>query len=167
MIFSAGFTSRSLIKFGVRPSSPAASAPAGSVQQRVARTGEPPSQKKGYEDGYINGYALGYFDGYEKADPKKIIIATVTAYCFCKKCCGDWSDGFYANGDTVGGKAIAADLSLFPFGTEINIPGYGIAEVKDCGSAIKGNKFDVYFNTHKEAEIWGVQILEVGIIEKD
>jgi len=84
----------------------------------------------------------------------------VTAYCPCEKCCGEWADGYFADGTPVGGLVVAAPKNI-PFGTKLDIPGYGIAVVRDRGGAIKGNKLDVYFDTHQEALNWGVQYLEV------
>ena len=88
----------------------------------------------------------------------------VTAYCPCELCCGRWSDGHFANGEKVRGLAIAAPKE-FPFGTLIDVPGYGIAEVKDRGGSIKGNKIDVYFDEHEVAKKWGVQELKCKIIK--
>lgn len=85
----------------------------------------------------------------------------VTAYCPCEKCCGRWADGHFADGSPVGGKAIAADTSIYPFGTTFNVPGYGVAVVKDRGGAIKGNRLDLYFSTHQAALNWGRQTIEV------
>jgi 3D (Asp-Asp-Asp) domain-containing protein len=47
----------------------------------------------------------------------------------------------------------------------IDIPDYGLAEVKDRGGAIKGTKLDVYFDTHQEALNWGKPDLMVKIYE--
>ena len=88
----------------------------------------------------------------------------VTAYCPCKKCCGKWSDGHFANGQEVSFPAIAAPPNI-PFGTRINVPGYGVAKVKDRGGAIKGNKLDVYFPDHEQAKAWGKQTLTVEILK--
>ena len=88
---------------------------------------------------------------------------TVTAYCSCKICCGKWSDGYFANGEKVGGLAVAAPREIL-FGTLIDVPGYGIAEVKDRGGSIKGNRIDVYFDEHETAKKWGVKELKCKII---
>ena len=84
----------------------------------------------------------------------------VTAYCHNECCCGEWADGFFANGEPVGGLAIAAPKSI-PFGTVLFIPGYGTATVKDRGGSMQGNRLDVYFPTHQEALDWGVQYLTI------
>ena len=86
----------------------------------------------------------------------------VTAYCGCEICCESYADGITASGYKLqnGSKVIAAPADI-PFGTKIYIPGYGLATVEDRGGSIKGNRLDVYFQTHKEALEWGKQILLV------
>jgi len=86
----------------------------------------------------------------------------VSAYCPCEKCCGIFADGITANGHKIkpGDRFVAASKDI-PFGTILNIPGYGKVPVWDRGGAIKGNRLDVYFDTHQEALNWGVKILEV------
>ena len=46
------------------------------------------------------------------------------------------------------------------------IPGYKnsqTVEVLDRGGAIRGNRLDVFFNSHQEALEWGVRHLDVKI----
>ena len=89
----------------------------------------------------------------------------VTAYCPCSKCCGKWSDGITASGHIIktGDKFVAAPPG-YSFGTMVEIPGYGKVPVLDRGGAIKGNKLDVYFDTHQEALVWGIKNLKVKIL---
>ena len=89
-------------------------------------------------------------------------IWRVTAYCPCKLCCGVHSDGITASGAKAEGKLIAAPRSI-PFGTWIDIKGYGMAEVLDRGGAIKGRRLDVFFPTHQKALNWGVQHIELVV----
>ena len=100
----------------------------------------------------------------------KTIEMEVTAYCPCKKCCGPLAQGITASGKRVSynnGKFVAADRSI-KFGTKLIIPGYAgtkPVEVTDRGGAIKGNKLDVYFDSHQEALNWGRQKLTVTVVE--
>jgi 3D (Asp-Asp-Asp) domain-containing protein len=104
------------------------------------------------------------------ADPNTvgwiIIKMDVSAYCPCETCCEQWADipvssgkRKTASGHTihVGDKFVAAPRN-YPFGTEMVIEGYAggkVVKVEDVGGAIKGNKLDLYFDTHNEALIWG------------
>ena len=60
------------------------------------------------------------------------------------------------------GKLIAAPPEI-PFGTWIDITGYGYAEVLDRGGVIKGRRLDLLFPTHQEALNWGVEYLEIRL----
>lgn len=93
--------------------------------------------------------------------------ANVSAYCPCSKCCGKYADGVTASGHKIkkGDKFCAAPKNI-PFGTILEIPGYGKVPVLDRGGVIKGNKIDVYFDTHKEALKWGRQYLTVKIYRR-
>lgn len=62
---------------------------------------------------------------------------------------------------------IAADPSIFPIGTLLYIPGYGYGVVADTGSAIKGYKIDLYFDTISQVyQEWGKRSVEVEIVYK-
>lgn len=86
----------------------------------------------------------------------------VTAYCRGSCCCGKWADGITASGEPAQGKLIAAPKEI-PFGTWIDVPGYGIAEVLDRGGSIKGHRLDLLFPTHQEALNWGVKYLRIKL----
>jgi 3D (Asp-Asp-Asp) domain-containing protein len=62
---------------------------------------------------------------------------------------------------------IAADPKVFPIGTLLWIPGYGYAIVADTGSAIKGNKIDLYYETKEQVyKEWGKKKVNVFVIRK-
>jgi 3D (Asp-Asp-Asp) domain-containing protein len=62
---------------------------------------------------------------------------------------------------------IAADPKVFPLGTILYIPGYGYGVVADTGSAIKGRRIDLYFNTVEEVyRLWGKKQVNVYVIHK-
>ena len=80
---------------------------------------------------------------------------TLTAYCGCSKCSS--GTGITASGRKVkANHTIAVDTRVIPFDTKVLIGDQEyIAE--DTGSAIKGNKIDIYFESHEEAEKFGVK----------
>ena len=94
----------------------------------------------------------------------------VSGYCACKSCCGKNAIGITASGKNVSannGKFVAAPRN-YKFGTKMIIPGYAgnvQVPVYDRGGAIKGNKLDLYFKTHKEALIWGRRYVDVIVID--
>ncbi len=113
--------------------------------------------------------------------PKEMTLK-MTAYCNCQKCCG-WRYNWYGRPVYDGGKAdgkakkvgitangsrarrgtIAADTSILPFGTIIEIPGYGMGRVEDRGGAIKGNHIDLWHSNHEAALKWGTQTKKVRV----
>ena len=81
-----------------------------------------------------------------------------TAYCACSKCCGK-SDGITASGTmATQGRTVAAPRT-YAFGTEIEIDG-NVYVVEDRGGAIKGNRIDIYFDSHSEANNYGRKTVE-------
>lgn len=89
---------------------------------------------------------------------------TLTGYCPCPICCGAYSNmtnPITASGTTAtAGRTIAADTSVFPFGTQLVINGQ-IYTVEDRGGAIRGNKIDIFFASHQEALVFGKKTASV------
>lgn len=86
----------------------------------------------------------------------------LTAYCNCEICCGKWSQyGLTASGTVPEeGRTIAVDKNVIALGETVWIDGTPyIAE--DTGSAIKGNRIDIYFDSHQTAREFGVQYKEI------
>ncbi|MEI6564783.1 MAG: 3D domain-containing protein [bacterium] len=105
-----------------------------------------------------------------------------TGYCPCGECCSwhrNWlfrpvyssgplkgkrkDVGITASGVKARHGTIAADISRYPFGTEMIIDGYGKGRVEDQGGAITGDHIDLYFPTHREAMDWGKRIKVVKV----
>ena len=61
---------------------------------------------------------------------------------------------------------IAVDPSVIPLGSKVYVDGYGYAIAADTGGAIKGNKIDIYVNSHAEALAWGVRYLPVSVVNQ-
>lgn len=105
--------------------------------------------------------------------PVEYVVIT-TGYCPCSECCG-WTRNWYGRpvyasgplkgepkviGQTASGTmarpgTIAADTTIFPFGTIMFIPGYGYGRVEDRGSDIKGYHIDLFYRTHSAAQAHG------------
>ena len=59
---------------------------------------------------------------------------------------------------------LAADTNYYPFGTRMQIPGYGSGVVEDRGSDIKGPaRLDVFFDSHRNACKWGRRSVSVQV----
>ena len=90
----------------------------------------------------------------------------ITAYCACEKCCDEWADGLTFT-ETVAKPehTISVDPSIIPLGSKVIIDGK-IYAAEDIGGAIKGNIIDMFFATHEETIVYGVQQHEVYLIEE-
>lgn len=79
-----------------------------------------------------------------------------TAYCTEKyeHICGTGT-GITASGAPVeAGVTVAADQSIFPYGTVLYIEDVGIRIVQDKGEGVQGNHIDVAVDTHENALVW-------------
>jgi RHS repeat-associated protein len=127
----------------------------------------------------LNTYTYCMNDPISCIDPDglcriRTVVAYVTAYCNCERCCGPNAEGITDSG-TPTHPGVAAtrpeDKGGLPFGTPIIIPGYGNAIVEDRG---RGSKkvpndcaiwIDVWFPSHEEARRWDRRKVEVTIVE--
>lgn len=98
------------------------------------------------------------------------VLFTVTAYCSCKICCGNYSPevtGREARTSTGAipqqGRTIAVDPMVIPYGTSVHIDGMGDYIAEDCGGAVRQNHIDVYFDSHEAAVAFGSRRLYVTI----
>ena len=112
----------------------------------------------------VNTDGLCVVEVVEPAKPIKTVQMVATAYCGCSQCCGK-SDGITASGTrATEGRTIAADLSVFPFGTKLRING-NIYTVEDCGGGINGNRLDIFYSSHADALRFGVQTVTVEVMK--
>jgi len=116
------------------------------------------------------GTSTRWFNG-RPVRPARTITMKVTAYSADAASCYPFADGQTATLHSVeanGGFLVAADTDLLPFGTMLSIEGYNdgkVVPVLDRGGAIKGNRLDLLFPSHKEALQWGVKTLDVVVWE--
>jgi uncharacterized protein YabE (DUF348 family) len=87
--------------------------------------------------------------------------ARATAYCIN----GTTSTGRRTVRNPRGYSTIAVDPRVIPYGTRMYVQNYGFAIAADTGSAIKGNRIDVFFHRYNEAISWGVKHVNVYILK--
>ncbi|MGG3496619.1 LysM peptidoglycan-binding domain-containing protein [Peribacillus simplex] len=100
----------------------------------------------------------------DQAGIKKEITVRATAYTAdCQGCSGTTATGvdLKANPDA---KVISVDPSVIPLGSKVYIEGYGYATAADTGSAIKGNRVDIYIPNEKDAVNWGVKNVKLQVL---
>ncbi len=87
---------------------------------------------------------------------------TVTAYCPCKKCCGQWASVPMAQRRTAsGGKLVpgrtAAGTPDFKFGDKVTIGGKVYVIEDRMSRKYHSNRVDILMSTHEEARKFGVR----------
>lgn len=121
-------------------------------------------------DRIVTDTDLRWFNG-RPVRPARTVMFKVTGYSPDARSCGAFADGQTATLHSVttnGGRLVAADTKVLPFGSMLSIPGYAsdmVVPVLDRGGAIKGQRLDLLFPTHEAAIQWGVKMLPVTIWE--
>lgn len=101
---------------------------------------------------------------YEAVDAYQYIgECTVTAYCPCEECCGQWADGLTATGIPAEPGIVAVDPEIIPIGATVVIDGQRYLAA-DTG--VTGLHVDVCAAEHREAEAFGVRTAEVWVERK-
>lgn len=107
---------------------------------------------------------------------RKCLIMTATAYDASYESTGKYPGhpeyGITATGIKARRGIVAVDPRVIPLGTRLyieslqnNVPNYGYAIAADTGGAIKGNIIDLFFETRREVDNWGIRKVRVYILE--
>lgn len=111
----------------------------------------------------------------EKIKAKNTLVCVATAYdlsyASCGKNPGDRGYGITASGTRARPGVVAVDPKVIPLGTKLYIKSldgtrdYGYAVAEDTGSAIKGNRVDLFFSTKGEVNQFGRRQVKVYILD--
>jgi cystine transport system substrate-binding protein len=71
--------------------------------------------------------------------------------------------GRTATGLPVGWGVVAVDPRVIPLGTHLWVPGYGEAIAADVGSAIIGDRLDLWFPSVAQADFWGRRTVTITL----
>jgi len=100
------------------------------------------------------------------------VLAVVTAYCPCTRCCGPEADGRTSIGVNAWKRGIASDPRAVDYGTRVYVEGYGFAYIDDTGGALRRTwrrrgqvHLDLRMTYHWQAREWGRQEMRVRIYE--
>ena len=88
----------------------------------------------------------------------------LTFYCPCTICSGGWGNSTSSGARATEGRTIAVDPNKIPIGSHIFIEGFGDFIAEDVGSAIKGNRIDVFLNSHSRCYDLGIKYANVYIM---
>ncbi|MGG0286556.1 LysM peptidoglycan-binding domain-containing protein [Peribacillus butanolivorans] len=99
-----------------------------------------------------------------QSDIEKEITVRATAYTAdCQGCSGTTATGIDLKANP-NAKVISVDPSVIPLGSKVYVEGYGYATAADTGSAIKGNKVDIFIPNEQDAINWGVKNVKLQIL---
>jgi 3D (Asp-Asp-Asp) domain-containing protein len=94
----------------------------------------------------------------------RVLTMVSTAYDGCWSC----NRPYYGYPSYIGlplKRGIAAvDPRVIPMGARLYVEGYGNAIAADQGNAIKGNRIDLFFDTHQQALNYGMKKVKVTIL---
>lgn len=96
---------------------------------------------------------------------RKALEMASTAYYPGPESTGKYSDGYTSIGLKATYGVVAVDPRVIPLRSRLYIDGYGFAIAGDVGSAIKGNRIDLCFDTYEEAIRWGRRKVKVYILQ--
>lgn len=98
------------------------------------------------------------------ASANRVISMVATAYDGCYEC----NKPYYGYPSYIGlplaRGIVAVDPNVIPMGTKLYVEGYGEAIAADQGNAIKGNRIDLFFDSHQEALDYGMKTVKVTIL---
>lgn len=99
----------------------------------------------------------------DKPEGKTITVKATAYTADCEGCSGVTYTGMDLNSNPDA-KVIAVDPDVIPLGSKVYVEGYGEAVAADIGSAIKGNRIDVFIPNVDKAKEWGTRTLDITIL---
>lgn len=102
----------------------------------------------------------------QPAPQHRVVTVRSTAYtAHCSEgCTGRTATGINLDANP-NIKLIAVDPNVIPLGKRVYVEGYGYAITGDTGGAIHGNRIDIYMAREQDALNWGVQTVNVTILD--
>lgn len=97
------------------------------------------------------------------ANDSVYVTVIATGYCPCSECSEGYGRQTASGATATAGRTIAVDPLVFPYGTKLLIDGV-VYVAEDRGGAITGNRIDIFFDTHAEAEAFGRRELKAMIM---
>lgn len=105
-------------------------------------------------------------DARAQSDEKLISMGefTLTYYCSCEECSGHWGTQTATGNHCEQGRTVAVDPDVIAYGTRILIDD-NVYVAEDCGSAIKGDRIDIYVEDHDLVEKLGKKVKKIWLIK--
>jgi len=95
---------------------------------------------------------------------KRVLDMSATAYDPSPRCNGRGSHGRTRTGARATFGVVAVDPRVIPLGSIVFVEGYGLALACDTGSAIKGNRIDLCYDSGLVADNFGRKKVRVHVL---
>lgn len=126
--------------------------------------GYPRSKEEVKNEAILNRWKSKQTQKWKSLEYGKEFVINASAYTAAADECG-WNTGITSSGIVVEKSRTLACPPEYPFGTKIEIDGYGTYRCEDRGGAIKGNHFDIYMETKADAFKFGRRNLIAQIVQ--
>jgi len=140
------------------------------VKEEIVKDPVSEIKNKGSEELFVTSRGLPF-------RYSKVLICEATAYDLSYESCGKYPDhpayGITYSGTQARPGVIAVDPRVIPLGSKVYVESldstkdYGFASAEDTGSAIKGNKIDLFIGDNRSALRYGRRSVKVYIIEDE
>lgn len=137
------------------------------LKESIIKEPVPQIIEKGTKDYFVSSRGITNY--------KRSFVAVATAYDLSYESTGknpgDENFGITASGTKARPGVVAVDPNVIPLGTKLYIQSldgsedYGFAVAEDTGGAIKGNRIDLFFESHSEALKFGRRNVRVYILD--
>lgn len=102
--------------------------------------------------------------GYDGPSKNEFYVDSTAYTAYCNGCSGKTATGIDLR-KNPSKKVIAVDPNVIPLGTKVWVEGYGEAIAADTGSAIKGNRIDVFIPDKESVSKYGRKRVLIKILE--
>ena len=99
----------------------------------------------------------------KKARKYKTITCKLTAYCPCRQCSGGYGTRTATGTRCRQGRTIAVDRHRIKLGSKVIINNHTY-KAEDVGGGVRGNHIDIYFNSHRQTQKFGVKYRKVKVL---
>lgn len=119
----------------------------------------------------VGSLGLVLISRYVYGSDKYLGVFEITGYCNDEKCTGksisDKGYGITKSGKVAKWGTVATDIKVIPLGTKLKIEGFGsiLFEASDTGKVIKGNRIDIWHETHSKAKMFGRKKLAITQVD--
>ncbi len=114
-------------------------------------------------DNQVIGGKQQFYKG-EQPKLRSLGVFKTTGYCPCRRCSSGWGGRTSSGAIARANHTVAVDPRVIPYGTRLMVNGV-VYTAEDMGSGVNGKHLDIYYNTHGEARLQGVQYAEVFLVQ--